>query len=171
MTTTQEQLKQKLEENPAGVLESIAKEHNLSMAETIRCLPEEMWREHKGDRFEEIIKEIPSWGSVTTIANTGDMIFEVAGEFPEGSYARGFYNLKKTEGGFSGHIKADACDTIFFLKRPFFGKLSASINFMNAEGACYLKIFIGRNEAGELKADQMARFDKLGNWDQLIPAS
>ncbi|KZK95642.1 ChuX-like family protein [Pseudovibrio sp. Ad46] len=158
------ELKEKLAENPAGILESIAKEHGLSMADTIRCLPEEMWREHSGERFDEVIKAIPAWGNVTSIANTGDMIFEVKGPFPEGSYARGFYNLKQTEGGFSGHIKADACHSIMFLKRPFFSKLAVSINFLNADGNCYLKIFLGRDEEGQIKPDQIEKFDELASW-------
>ena len=166
MTAIQEQLKQKLSEDPMGVLESIAKEHGLSMTTIIRCLPEEMWCEHSGNRFEEIIKEIPNWGNVTTIANTGDMIFEVSGDFPRGTYGRGFYNLKKTEGGFSGHIKADACDAIFFLKRPFFGKLSASINFMNVDGSCYLKIFLGRDGEGQIRQDQLKRFHAMAGWQE-----
>lgn len=164
MTTQLAELKEKLSENPAGILESIAKEHNLSMANTIRCLPEEMWREHSGNRFDEVISAIPEWGAVTSIANTGDMIFEVKGPFPAGTYARGFYNLKQTKGGFSGHIKADACDTILFLKRPFFSKLAVSINFINAEGSCYLKIFLGRDEDGQIKADQLEKFDLLAEW-------
>lgn len=164
MTAQTAELKLKLADDPAGILENIAKEHGLSMADTIRCLPEEMWREHLGERFGEVISAIPEWGNVTSIANTGDMIFEVKGPFPQGTYARGYYNLKQTESGFSGHIKADACHSILFLKRPFFSKLSVSINFMNADGGCYLKIFLGRDEDGQLKPDQMEKFDKLANW-------
>ncbi|MDD7909804.1 heme utilization cystosolic carrier protein HutX [Pseudovibrio exalbescens] len=164
MTTVLDQLKKQLAENPAGILENIAKEHQVSVADTIRCLPEDMWRELDGSHFEQIIKEIPEWGAVTTIANTGDMIFEVSGVFPRGTFARGYYNLKKTEGGFSGHIKEDACHAILFLKRPFFSKLSASINFINADGDCYLKIFLGRDEEGKLRADQLEKFHALSDW-------
>lgn len=165
MTTVLDDLKRKLADNPAGILENIAKEHQVCLADAIKCLPADMWRELSGDHFERVIKEVPDWGQVTTIANTGDMIFEVSGDFPKGTFARGYYNLKKTQGGFSGHIKEDACHSILFLKRPFFSKLSASINFINEQGNCYLKIFLGRDEGGELRADQLEKFHALSNWE------
>ncbi|SDR23183.1 heme utilization cystosolic carrier protein HutX [Pseudovibrio sp. Tun.PSC04-5.I4] len=164
METKLAELKRQLAKGTSGILENTAKEHGLSMADAVRCLPEDMWRESRGDRFDEIIRNIPTWGSVMSLVNTGDMIFEVKGPFPEGSYARGYYNLRQTEGGFSGHIKADSCDAIFFLKRSFSSKVSVSINFMNANGDCYLKIFVGRDEDGHLKEEQLEKFDKLANW-------
>ncbi|MEM9635031.1 MAG: heme utilization cystosolic carrier protein HutX [Pseudomonadota bacterium] len=164
MTEQTAVLKEKLAQNPDGILEVFAKEHGLSLADTIRCLPEEMWREHPGDCFENVITNITDWGKVTAIANTGDMIFEVEGSFPKGTFGHGYYNLKKTEGGFSGHIKADACNAVFFLQRPFFSKQTASVNFMNGDGNCYLKIFLGRDADGEIKSDQLEKFNDLANW-------
>jgi putative heme iron utilization protein len=42
------------------------------------------------------------------------------------------------------------------------GKLSALIVFFNVDGGIMFKIFVGRDEKRELKADQLAKFRSLG---------
>ncbi|MTI17115.1 heme utilization cystosolic carrier protein HutX [Rhodobacteraceae bacterium RKSG542] len=161
MTDKLAALSAKLAENPAVLLETVATEEGITLLEAVRCLPETMWHEIEGDAFDRIIQALPSLGEVTTVCNTGSMIFEVSGVFPEGTYARGFYNLKKTAGGFSGHIKADACTSIVFMERPFFTSKTASINFFDAIGACYLKVFLKRDADGNILADQLATLKSL----------
>jgi putative heme iron utilization protein len=47
------------------------------------------------------------------------------------------------------------------LERPFMDRLSALIVFFNTDGGFMFKIFVGRDEARELKGDQLAAFRSL----------
>jgi heme iron utilization protein len=55
------------------------------------------------------------------------------------------------------------CGGLAFLERPFMGKLSALIVFFNVDGGIMFKVFVGRDEKRELKADQLAKFRALGD--------
>jgi heme iron utilization protein len=47
--------------------------------------------------------------------------------------------------------------------RPFFGRRSCSLQFINIEGGAMFKVFVGRDEKRELFAGQLARFERLRN--------
>jgi putative heme iron utilization protein len=47
------------------------------------------------------------------------------------------------------------------VERPFMGRLSASLLFFNSDGGIMFKVFVGRDEKRELKADQLAAFRAL----------
>lgn len=149
-----------LAENPGGILEATASQHGLSLQDTIECLPAAMWKRVSGAHFIDVLQDISQWGSVTLISHTKDVILEVEGPLPTGSVGHGFYNLA---GGsaLSGHLRADNCKAIVFLRRPFMGKETLSVQFFNADGEAMFKIFVGRDETRALKPDQVARFAQL----------
>jgi len=47
------------------------------------------------------------------------------------------------------------------VKRPFFGRPSASVPFFNIDGGCMFKVFVGRDEKRELTFDRPAKFRAL----------
>jgi len=153
-------LRERLARQPGGILESLADEHGVSLRTVIECLPEEMRAEIPGERFCEVMAEVAGWGPVTFIVHTADGVFEIGGPLPQGALGRGFFNLQGS-GGLSGHLRADRCRSIVLLRRPFMGKQTASLQFFNASGGSMFKIFLGRDAAGELRADQLARFEAL----------
>jgi putative heme utilization carrier protein HutX len=153
-------LRDQLARRPGGVLEQVAEEHGVSLRTVIDCLPEAMRSTGPGDRFCEVMADVAGWGPVTLIVHTSDGIFEFAGPLPEGTLGRGFYNVPARE-GFGGHLRADRCHSIVFLRRPFMGKHTASLQFLNEAGGAMFKIFVGRDESGELRSDQLSRFDAL----------
>jgi putative heme utilization carrier protein HutX len=63
--------------------------------------------------------------------------------------------------GFHGHLLHERCAGLAFVERPFMNKLSAGIVFFNVDGGIMFKIFVGRDEKRELKADQLAAFRTL----------
>ncbi|CAG0984998.1 Intracellular heme transport protein HutX [Myxococcaceae bacterium] len=153
-------LREQLARNPGVILESIAEKHGVPLRTVVDCLPDEMRTEVPGRHFVAVLDEVKDWGPVTVIVHTHDGIFEFGGPLPPGSEGRGFYNLEgKT--GFGGHLRANRCDTIVFLRRPFMGKQTVSLQFFNAEGGSMFKVFLGRDEKGELRSDQIERFDAL----------
>ena len=157
-------LRQSLEKNLGQVLEMLAAQNQCSFEDVIRCLPEENVRQTEGSRIVEILQAIAAWDeSVTFIAHTPDAIVEVSGKLPNGKVGRGFYNFDhpETDGGVHGHIYYENCASIYLLERPFMGKATCSLNFINRNGGAMFKIFVGRDEAGELKQHQIEAMRKL----------
>ncbi|MGN6738117.1 heme anaerobic degradation radical SAM methyltransferase ChuW/HutW [Neisseria sp. P0022.S007] len=160
----QTMLRQSLEKNPGQVLEMLAAQNQCSFEDVIRCLPEENVCQTEGSRIVEILQAIAAWDeSVTFIAHTPDAIVEVSGKLPNGKVGRGFYNFDhpETDGGVHGHIYYENCASIYLLERPFMGKATCSLNFINRNGGAMFKIFVGRDEAGELKQHQIEAMRKL----------
>ena len=160
----QTMLRQSLEKNPGQVLEMLAAQNQCSFEDVIRCLPEENVCQTEGSRIVEILQAIAAWDeSVTFIAHTPDAIVEVSGKLPSGKVGRGFYNFDhpETDGGVHGHIYYENCASIYLLERPFMGKATCSLNFINRNGGAMFKIFVGRDEAGELKQHQIEAMRKL----------
>ncbi len=141
---------------PGAVIEALAKEHSVSPADVIACLPEGQAVTIPGDRFEEVMGEISHWGDITLIVHTDDVILEARGPLPEGSMARGYYNLHGKPIG--GHLKAGNCASISFVSRLLFDKQTHSVQFYNETGGCMFKIYLGRNDDGEIIAGQLETY-------------
>ncbi len=157
-------LRQSLEKNPGQVLEMLAAQNQCSFEDVIRCLPESCIRQTEGSRIVEILQAVAAWDeAVTFIAHTPDAIVEVTGKLPGGKVGRGFYNFDhpETDGGVHGHIYYENCAAIYLLERPFMGKDTCSLNFINRNGGAMFKIFVGRDEVGELKQHQIEAMRKL----------
>jgi putative heme iron utilization protein len=63
--------------------------------------------------------------------------------------------------GLHGHLRHERCAAIAFVERPFMGKSSAFIAFLNVDGGIMFKVFVGRDEARALRQDQLERFNSL----------
>ncbi len=155
-------LRTHLAENPGGVLETVAKEYNVTPRAVIEALPDGMVRIGKGEAFIEAMHDVAEWGDVTVIIHTDDGIFEFTGSVPKGEVGRGYFNLMKPT-GLHGHLRHERCGGVAFVERPFNGKTSAFIAFMNVDGGIMFKVFVGRDDKRELKQDQLARFKALGD--------
>ncbi|MBU2873040.1 heme utilization cystosolic carrier protein HutX [Marinobacter salexigens] len=155
-------LKARLAESGDGILENIAAEHQLSLMDVIQCLPNALWTRVRGEHFTGVMNELAEWGLLNIIVHTEDAIIEVQSQVPEGSLGHGYYNLK---GGhpLSGHLKPDRITDIVFLTRPFMGVDTASIQFLNGQGKCAFKVYVGRDETRSLRQDQLKHFHSLKN--------
>jgi len=149
-----------LAENPGAIVEEVAREHRVTTREVVTALPKAMRKFVTGSAFIDVMKDVGSWGDVTLIIHTDDGIMEFGGPVPAGEVGRGYYNVPGSK-GFHGHLRHERCAGIAFVERPFMNKLSASILFFNIDGGIMFKIFVGRDEKRELKADQMDRFRGL----------
>lgn len=156
------QLASMLAENPGAIVEEAAKEHRVTTREVVVALPQAMRKFVAGSAFIDVMKDVGAWGDVTLIVHTDDGIMEFGGPVPAGEVARGYYNVPGSK-GFHGHLRHERCAGIAFVERPFMGRLSASILFFNVDGGIMFKIFVGRDEKRELKADQLEAFRKLAD--------
>ena len=157
MTQNQE-LRDSLARKPGQVLEVLADEYQTSLETVIQSLPAEMWQKTEGTRILDILQTIATWEHpVTTIIHTPDIIAEISVRLPGGRVARGYYNFDKNPdgSGIHGHLRHEHCAAIYRVERPFMGKDTVSLNFVNRNGGAMFKIFVGRDEAGELKQNQI----------------
>ena len=146
--------------DPGGVIETVAREHDVTAREVVEALPATMRRFAPASTFIDAMKDIATWGEVTLIVHTDDGIMEFTGPIPSGEVGRGYFNLMGRT-GFHGHLRHERCAGLAFLERPFMGRLSASVLFFNVDGGIMFKVFVGRDEKRELLADQLARFRAL----------
>ncbi len=159
--SARQDLVSKLAADPGAIVEQIAKEFSVTTRDVVEALPEAMRSFAPGSAFVEAMKDIGGWGDVTVIVHTDDGIMEFTGPVPAGEIARGYYNIPGSS-GFHGHLRHERCAGLAFVERPFMGRLSASILFLNVDGGIMFKVFVGRDEKRELKADQLEKFRALG---------
>lgn len=111
-----------------------------------------------GEQAQALLEQLADWGTMTTIVLHGGSVFEFMGPFPKGSVAEGFYNLSGPVPGFHGHLNLKLVNQIRFQDKQHRGRESYAFVFENAEGEVIFKVFLGRDEKGELLAAQKQRF-------------
>ena len=153
-------LAERLARNADGILEQIAAEYGVSTLDVVRALPDEHRALVEGARFADVMAAIGEWGSILFIVHTRHIVLECEGVLPPGTFGRGYYNIHG-DSPIGGHIRAEGCKTIAFVARPFMGRESRSVQFFSEDGEAMFKIFVRRDEARNLIAEQVARFDAL----------
>jgi putative heme utilization carrier protein HutX len=149
-----------LADNPGAVIETVADEHAVTPRAVVEALPASMRRFAPVGTFVDAMTDVAKWGDVTLIVHTSDGIMEFTGLVPNGQVGHGYFNLMGSS-GFHGHLRHERCSGLAFVERPFMGRLSAFIAFFNTDDGIMFKIFVGRDETRELKADQLAAFRAL----------
>ena len=153
-------LKSYLAENPGAVIEDVARERGVTPREVIEALPASMARIGGGGEFATVMQDVATWGEVTLIVHTDDAVFEFTGAISAGEIGRGYFNLMQPK-GLHGHLRHERCAAVAFVERPFMGKSSAFIAFINVDGGFMFKVFVGRDEARALRTDQLEKFHAL----------
>jgi len=160
LSTELADLKAYMADNPGAVIEDVARERKVTPRAVIEAMPEPMVRIGPGGHFAAAMQDIAEWGEVTLIVHTDDAIFEFTGAIPAGEIGRGYFNLMQPK-GLHGHLRHERCGAIAFVERPFMGKSSAFIAFVNVDGGVMFKVFVGRDEGRALRGDQLERFRSL----------
>lgn len=159
-TEAMEKVRAALAAKPDGVIEAVAREHGVSTLAVLEVTPEDQRRFIAAERFETLWQELASWGTVLFIVHTPDIVLECEGSLPVGSFGHGYYNIHG-DSPIGGHIKAGNCKAIYLVDRLFHSRRSCSVQFFNGAGEAMFKVFVRRDEARELLADQVARFEAL----------
>jgi heme iron utilization protein len=162
LSTELADLRAYMAENPGSVIEDVARDRKVTPRTVIEAMPEAMVRFGGGGEFVAAMQDVAQWGEVTLIVHTDDAIFEFTGAIPAGEIGRGYFNLMQPK-GLHGHLRHERCGGIAFVERPFMGKSSAFIAFLNVDGGIMFKVFVGRDEARALRADQLQRFHTLAD--------
>ena len=146
--------------DPDGVIEAIAAKAGATYADVLARLPAEAAPSVPGDRFEAVWSELANWGPVLFLVHTAAGVFEIDTALPPGSFGRGWFNIHGPA-PLHGHIAAERCAAIHFVDRPFFGRRSCSIQFVDVDGAAMFKVFVRRAADRSLDPEQLARFEAL----------
>lgn len=109
-----------------------------------------------GQNAQQLLEQICDWGSMTTIVIHGGSVFEFTGPFPKATVAEGFYNLQA-----NGHLNLQKVEQISFQTKPHRGRESYAFVFEDANGEVIFKVFLGRDEQGELILSQREKFYQL----------
>ncbi len=165
LSTELAELKAFMADNPGAVIEDVARERKFTPRAVLEAMPESMVRIGTSG-FAEAMQDIAEWGEVTLIVHTDDAIFEFTGAIPNGEVGRGYFNLMQPK-GLHGHLRHERCAAVAFVERPFMGKVSAFIAFINLDGGLMFKVFVGRDENRALRGDQLQRFHALA--ERLAP--
>jgi putative heme utilization carrier protein HutX len=158
--TPMDELVRLMAAEPGGVIEDVAKRHDVTCRQVVEALPAEMRRFAPGTAFADAMMDISRWGDVTLIVNTDDGIMEFSGPIAEGKVGGSYYNIGGRT-GFHGHLRHERCTSVGFVERPFMGRSSAFVAFFNGEGGIMFKVFVGRDDKRDLKTDQVVAFNAL----------
>jgi heme iron utilization protein len=145
--------------SPGDLLEQIAREYGVSTLEVVRNLPPEQGTLVPGEAFVDIMQDVTLWGEVLFLIHNTDIVLECTGRLPPGTFGHGYFNIH-SDSPIGGHIKADNCKSIAFVARGA-KRISMSIQFFNGAGEAMFKIFVRRDEARELIAEQVEKFHAL----------
>jgi putative heme utilization carrier protein HutX len=155
-----EKLAERLAANPDGVIEALAREHGVTTLEATRLLPAAHARFAPASAFADIMAALTTWGEVLFIVHTPSIVLECRGAVPPGEFGRGYFNLHG-DSPIGGHIKAERCEAIAFVRRPFMGRDSCSIQFFDGDGNAMFKVFVRRLADRGLDPAQVDKFEAL----------
>jgi putative heme utilization carrier protein HutX len=155
----------RLAANPDGIIEALAREHGVTTLEATRMLPAANARFALGNAFADIMAALTTWGEVLFIVHTPNIVLECQGAVPPGEFGRGYFNLHGAS-PIGGHVKAERCAQIAFVRRPFMGRDSCSIQFFDVDGDAMFKVFVRRAADRSLDAAQVDLFEALAGKHQ-----
>jgi len=145
---------------PDGILEMMAETAGASLLQVMERLPDDSVKLVSSDKFDEVWKSLQAWGEVLFIVHTDDIVLECTGSLPDGTHGHGYFNIHG-DSPIGGHIKASNCKAIAIVDRPFHGRRSCSVQFMNQKGNAMFKIFVRRDKERNLLPEQLEAFDQL----------
>ncbi len=153
-------VRERLAAKPDGVIEAVARDVGLPTQVVLEATPAAERHFVPPEKFESLWKEMAGWGEVLFIVHTPDIVLECEGSLPIGSFGAGYYNIHG-DSPIGGHIRAENCRAIYIVDRLFHGRRSCSVQFFNAAGEAMFKVFVRRDKARNLLADQLACFEAM----------
>lgn len=115
------------------------------------------------DQVLPLLQSLPDWGSMVTIVFSGGSVFEFKGTFPTGTLGEGFYNLDGPTPGLHGHLGLARLAHVRFQDKPHRGRDSYAFVFETEDGQVVFKVFLGRDQHGEVLSEQLTRFNRIRN--------
>jgi len=108
-----------------------------------------------------LLEALTTWGNMVTIVFAGGSVFEFKGPFPAGSVGEGYYNLDGPTPGLHGHLRLEKLCEVRFQDKAHRGRASYAFVFVDDAGHTVFKVFLGRDESGEIIAEQLEEFQRI----------
>lgn len=155
-----EKIKAALAAKPDGVLESLAETHGVAYGAVLDCLAAAECVAAPATSFDAIWQDLTTWGPVMFIVHTVNGVFETKAPLPPGEHGRGYFNIHG-DSPIGGHLRIERLARVAFIDRPFFGRRSCSIQFIDTDGNAMFKVFVARDKERNFIPEQLARFEAL----------
>ncbi|MEZ9851413.1 HuvX protein [Vibrio breoganii] len=150
-----------MENDDAVPVSQMASELNVTEGEITFVLPSSMVTSVPGEKAQQILEALPTWGKVTTIVHSFGSIFEYKAPFPKGKVAHGYYNLMGREGELHGHLRLDLVEHVALVSKAFRKMASHYIGFYDKAGECVFKVYLGRDKKRQLFPEQIEKLEQL----------
>ena len=160
MSDIRETVRTLLAEGRGGVLEWVARDHDLKTLEVAKLLPEETRVIAEDFDTASVLDDLHTWGEVFLIIQSRGLVAEIVTEFPNYTIARDHFNFKG-DTAFGGHLHVDAIQAVACFDRPFVNRRSLSVVFFDGEGESIFKVFVRRDVKRNLLPDQVEKFEAL----------
>ncbi len=142
-------------------ISQMATELGATEGEITFVLPSDMVTPVPGEKAQEILEALPTWGKVTTIVHSFGSIFEYKAPFPKGKVAHGYYNLMGRDGELHGHLRLDLVKHVALVSKPFRKMESHYIGFFDEAGECVFKVYLGRDKKRQLFPEQIEKLELM----------
>jgi len=157
----QQQIEQLLTSKPRLRTIEVAAELRCDELSVVKALPQGEAKILPAEMSEQLLRSIATWGKVTCIIEVAGFVFEVKAPLPSGKNAYGYYNLSHDSEGLQGHLKLDNVGTVAQLIRKVRGKNSYYFQFFDKQGDSIFKIYLGRDQDGNVIAEQISQFNAI----------
>ena len=159
MTEQAERIQAAVEKNPRKMTLQLARDLGVPEVEVIRAFPTDRVMELDIARWEELLQNFESFGSVRVLVSNGATTIEVDGRFGGFSTAGEFFNVQTDS--LDMHIRWQQLAAAFAVEKPghMDGMATRSFQFFDQTGAAALKVFL--NFGGPIPPEREATFIEL----------
>lgn len=143
-------------------IREISRNANVTELEVLRTLiTSDQVALYGKDEILPLLNELSEMGTTLVIVENQGSIFEIKCRFPKGLEGYGYYNLKiEGEYGLGGHVDINHINHVAVTSEIFFNKPSKAWWFIHESGRVVFKVYVGRDENGEFKPNQLTLFEK-----------
>lgn len=155
-----QRIRERVQAAPAAMTLQLAADLGVPEVEIIRALPDGRAVELDAGRWQQILEELPAFGTVHVIVSNGAATLEAEGEFGGFSTWGDFFNVQTAS--LDMHIRYRNLAAAFAVEKPshMTGARTLSIHFYDKDGQCALKVFPAFG-AGAPPEDVSKRFEEL----------
>lgn len=148
------------EKSPRKMTVQLAREIGVPEEQVIRALPEGMAVELDSRRWEELIRELETFGLVHVIVTNGAATLESFGVFDNLSVFGEYFNVQSKS--LDMHLRFEQLGAIFAVEKPghMDGVNTLSFQFYDRTGAAAFKVFLSFG-GKPAPADRYGRFSTL----------
>lgn len=155
-----QRIRERLAAAPSQMTLQLARDLGVPEVAVIRELPDDRAMELDASRWQDIIEDLPAFGTVHVIVSNGAATLEATGIFGGFSTWGEFFNVQTPS--LDMHIRHTNLGPIFAVEKPshMTGVSTLSVQFYDRDGHCALKVFPAFG-AKAPDPDVRRRFDEI----------